>query len=205
VPHTALPALRVFYVTSVSPCGGHRYACAAGLTRPPGWLRHRGGRVFKGCSCKGGGPENALQPPHARPLQEFLRNNARSALQCPSLPPSAGETFAAWTREWSAHSAFLLRSWDPPPAAPSQGRSTQKRDPRSTVAAGRPASPGSGDPPGDISKTKRAGEGVISVGSPIGAEDRRCAGVRRSTTEKEAGDAPSGMKKILTQLLQFPT
>ncbi len=46
-----------------------------------------------------------------------------------------------------------------------------------------------GGSPGEISRTKRAGEGVIARRSPIGAEDRRCAGVRRSTTEKEAGDA----------------
>ena len=68
-----------------------------------------------------------------------------------SVPPSpsAGETFAAWTREGSARSAFLLRSWDPPPPPsrrPLAGVLHGKEDPGSTITAGRPASPGSGDP-----------------------------------------------------------
>ena len=58
--------------------------------RPPGRLRLEAATFSGRIAVLGGGPENALQPRHARPLQEFLRNNARSALQRPPSP-SAGE------------------------------------------------------------------------------------------------------------------
>ena len=91
VPLTALPALRVFYAPSVSPCSGHRYARAADLAAAAREASPRGGHVFReDRAVLGGDPENALQPRHARSLQEFLRNDAQSALQRPPLPPPRG-------------------------------------------------------------------------------------------------------------------
>jgi site-specific DNA-cytosine methylase len=59
--------------------------------RPPGRLRLEAATFSGGIAVLGGGPENALQPRHARPQQEFLRNNARSARSSVPPSPSAGE------------------------------------------------------------------------------------------------------------------
>jgi len=91
VPLTARPALQVFSAPSVSPCGGHRYTRAAGLAAAAREASPRGGHVFRGDrAVLGGDPENALQPRHARPLQEFLRNTPDRRSSSPPSP-SAGE------------------------------------------------------------------------------------------------------------------
>ena len=59
--------------------------------RAPGRLRLEAATFSGGIAVLGGDPENALQPRHARPLQEFLRNNARPALRRPPFPLRAGD------------------------------------------------------------------------------------------------------------------
>ena len=159
-----------------------------GSGRPGGFASRR--PRFQGVAVQGGGPENALQPRHARPLQEFLRNNARSALQRPPFPLRGGDI-----RRLDARGLRALRVLAPQlgstttlPPPPRRG-APLKRGSRIHDHSGPAGFTRFGGSPGEISRTKRAGEGVIARRSPIGAEDRRCAGVRRSTTEKEAGDA----------------
>jgi hypothetical protein len=96
----------------------------------------RGGRVFKGCSCKRGGPENALQPRHPRPLQEFLRNNARLALQLTSLPPPRGRhsPHGRAKAPRAPRSCFAVGIHLPPPPLRVAQRKREIPDPRSQRA-----------------------------------------------------------------------
>ena len=148
--------------------------------RPPGRLRLEAATFSGGIAVQGGGPENALQPRHARPLQEFLRNNARSALQRPPFPLRGGDIRRVDARGLRALRVLApqLGSTLPPP--PRRG-APRKRGSRIHGRSGPAGFTRFGGSPGDISRTKRAGEGVIGGGlqSERKTDDARVFDVRR--------------------------
>jgi len=86
--------------------------------RPPGRLRLEAATFSGGIAVLGGGPENALQPRHARPQQEFLRNNARSDAPAFPHPPPRGRF----------DGRNSLRHGDFPAAAGNQGDKVKQID-----------------------------------------------------------------------------